>query len=125
MTTDSTKTQAVPGPAATMGRASDLALRLVLDRPWTLTPSAVSLQALTALSVFSTTLAFVIYFRLIARLGLVATTSVAYLRVPTGVLNGIAALGEAATPMAWAGLVLIVAGVAVMTLPDRNRSEPA
>ena len=102
-----------------------LPLSLVLDRPWTLAPSVQSIQALVALSLVSTALAFVIYFRLIARLGSVATTSVAYLRVPTGVLIGMVFLGEALVPTAWAGLVLVIAGVLAMTLPLRSRSPAA
>lgn len=98
-----------------------LPLSLILDRPWTLAPSVASVQALLALAVLSTALAFVIYFRLIARLGSVATTSVAYLRVPIGVLIGMVALDEALAPTAWAGLVLVVAGVLAMTLPARQR----
>ncbi len=80
---------------------------------------------LLALSVASTALAFVIYFRLIARLGSLATTSVAYLRVPTGVLIGMVFLGESLAPTAWTGLVLIVAGVLAMTLPARKRPAAA
>ncbi len=102
-----------------------LPLSLLLDRPWTLAPSVQSIQALVALSLVSTALAFVIYFRLIARLGSVATTSVAYLRVPTGVLIGMVFLGEALVPTAWAGLVLVIAGVLAMTLPLRSRSPAA
>lgn len=102
-----------------------LPLSLVLDRPWTLAPSMQSIQALVALSLVSTALAFVIYFRLIARLGSVATTSVAYLRVPTGVLIGMVFLGEALVPTAWAGLALVIAGVMAMTLPLRGRSSAA
>lgn len=98
-----------------------LPLSLAVDRPWTLTPSAQSLQALIALSLVSTALAFVIYFRLIARLGSVATTSVAYLRVPTGVLIGMLFLGETLAPTAWGGLVLVIGGVLAMTLPPRRR----
>ncbi len=98
-----------------------LPLSLLLDRPWTLSPSAQSIQALIALSLVSTALAFVIYFRLIARLGSVATTSVAYLRVPTGVLIGMVFLGEALAPTAWVGLVFVIAGVLAMTLPLRAR----
>lgn len=102
------------------GAAVLLPLSLILDRPWTLAPSGASIQALLALSVFSTALAFVIYFRLIARLGSVATTSVAYLRVPTGVLIGMVFLGESLAPTAWGGLVLVVGGVLAMTLPLRG-----
>ena len=51
---------------------------LVIDRPWTLAPSTGSLLALVGLAVFSTALAFVIYFRLITTLGSVGTTAQAY-----------------------------------------------
>lgn len=105
------------------GAALLIPLSLMLDQPWMLAPSTASIQALLALSVFSTALAFVIYFRLIGRLGSVATTSVAYLRVPTGVLIGMVALGESLAPTAWAGLVLIVGGVLAMTLPERGREN--
>jgi drug/metabolite transporter (DMT)-like permease len=100
-------------------------LSLMLDRPWTLVPSVASIQALIALSILSTALAFVIYFRLIARLGSVATTSVAYLRVPAGVVIGMVFLGETLAPTAWAGLVLVVGGVLAMTLPARKPQAPA
>lgn len=93
---------------------------LIVDRPWTLHPSSQSLAALLALSLVSTALAFVIYFRLIARIGSVATTSVAYLRVATGVGIGMIVLGERLAPTAWVGLLLIVAGVVAMTLPSRS-----
>jgi drug/metabolite transporter (DMT)-like permease len=92
-------------------------LSLIIDRPWTLSPSAASIQALLALSVFSTALAFIIYFRLIDRLGTVGTTSVAYLRVPTGVAIGVLFLGERLSATAWVGLALVIAGVFAMTLP--------
>lgn len=95
---------------------------LVVDRPWTLTPSQGSLLALLALSVFSTALAFSIYFRLIQTLGSVGTTSQAYLRVPIGVAIGVVFLGETLNPTAWIGLVCIVAGVAAMTVPSRRTS---
>ncbi len=107
------------------GAALLIPLSLAVDRPWTLAPSGASIQALLALSVVSTALAFVIYFRLIARLGSVATTSVAYLRVPTGVLIGMVVLGESLAPTAWAGLVLIVCGVLAMTMPARKRPAAA
>nr|WP_245443663.1 EamA family transporter [Rhizobium phaseoli] len=41
---------------------------LLVDRPWTLDPSAESMLALLALSAFSTALAFAIYFRLVQTL---------------------------------------------------------
>jgi len=94
---------------------------LIVDRPWTLSPSAASLTALVCLSVFSTALAFMIYFRLIQTLGSVGTTSQAYLRVPVGVAIGMVFLGEVPTSAMWVGLVCVIAGVLAMTLPSRRR----
>jgi drug/metabolite transporter (DMT)-like permease len=93
---------------------------LLIDRPWTLEPSAQSLLALLGLSVISTALAFLIYFRLLQTLGSVGTTAQAYLRVPIGVAIGVLFLGETPTPSAWAGLVCVILGVAAMTLPARK-----
>ena len=72
------------------------------------------------LAVFSTALAFVIYFRLVQTLGSVGTTAQAYLRVPIGVALGVAFLGESLTPTAWIGLGCVVIGVAAMTIPARK-----
>jgi drug/metabolite transporter (DMT)-like permease len=96
---------------------------LLLERPWTLAPSFGSVVALLALAVFSTALAFVIYFRLVQTLGSVATTAQAYLRVPIGVAIGLAFLGEALSPTAWIGLGCVVVGVAVMAIPPRRTAS--
>ncbi|QIG46349.1 EamA family transporter [Nordella sp. HKS 07] len=94
---------------------------LVVDQPWTLTPSVDSLLALLALAVFSTALAFCIFFRLVHTLGSVGTTAQAYLRVPIGVAIGAWFLGEQLSDTAWIGLVCVVLGVAAMTIPARKR----
>lgn len=95
-------------------------LSLAIDRPWTLHPSMTSVAALLGLSVFSTALAFVIYFRLIQTLGSVGTTAQAYLRVPIGVTLGMVFLGETLTLPAWIGFGCVVVGVAAMTMPGRS-----
>ena len=95
-------------------------LSLVADRPWMLAPSGASILALLGLSIFSTALAFVIYFRLIHTLGSVGTTSQAYLRVPIGVGIGAVFLGESLGPAVWVGMGFVVAGVAAMTIPARR-----
>src|SRR5258708_11801427 len=64
------------------GAAILVPISLVVDQPWTLAPSMNSLSALLALPVFSTALAFVIYFRLVQTLRSSGTTSQAYLRGP-------------------------------------------
>lgn len=103
------------------GAALLLPVSLVIDQPWTVAPSGASLAALLALSVFSTALALVIYFRLVRTLGSVGTTAQAYLRVPIGVAIGVLFLGETLPPMAWIGLGCVVAGVIAMTVPARAR----
>lgn len=93
---------------------------LITEKPWTLTPSLESILALLALSVFSTALAFAIYFRLVQTLGSVGTTAQAYLRVPIGVAIGVIFLREHLTSTALIGLVCVTAGVAAMTVPVRK-----
>jgi drug/metabolite transporter (DMT)-like permease len=107
------------------GAAVLIPVSLVVDQPWTLSPSAESVLALLGLSVFSTALAFVIYFRLIHTLGSVGTTAQAYLRVPIGVALGVVLLGETLTSTAWAGLACVLVGVAAMTIPARKIAATA
>ena len=95
---------------------------ILFDRPWTLTPSAQSVTALLALSIFSTALAFVIYFRLVQTLGSIGTTAQAYLRVPIGVAISVAVTGETLSSTALAGLVFVIIGVAAMTIPARRKA---
>jgi drug/metabolite transporter (DMT)-like permease len=93
---------------------------LLIDKPWTLMPSRDSMLALIGLSVFSTALALVIYFRLVHTLGSVGVTSQAYLRVPIGVAIGVVFLGEQLTLVALLGLACVVAGVAAMAAPGSH-----
>jgi len=102
------------------GAAILLPVSAVAERPWTLMPSTTSVLALLGLAIFSTAIAFVIYFRLIQTLGSVGTTAQAYLRVPIGVVFGVLLLGEKLSPTAWIGLACVVIGVAAMTVPGRK-----
>jgi drug/metabolite transporter (DMT)-like permease len=88
---------------------------VLLERPWAIEPSTNSLIALLALALLCTALASVIWFRLLRTLGVVATTSQAYLRLPLGAGIGVVFLGESFPPVAVGGLVLVMAGVAMMT----------
>ena len=105
------------------GAAILIPVSLAIDRPWSLTPSSSSILALFALSVFSTAVAMVIYFRLVHTLGSVGTTAQAYLRVPVGVAIGVLFLGEHLTATAWAGLTCVIAGVAAMSIPARQSAH--
>jgi drug/metabolite transporter (DMT)-like permease len=95
-------------------------ISLVAEKPWTIAPSATSVAALMALSVFSTAFAFALYFRLVRTLGSVGVTAQAYLRVPVGVAIGVAFLGESLAPRALIGLACVVAGVAAMVVPAQK-----
>lgn len=102
-----------------------LPFALVLDRPWTISPSLESLAAVLGLAVFSTSLAMAIYFRLLRTLGVVGTTAQSYLRVPIGAGMGVLLLGESLPAHAWAGCAAVAVGVMLMTLPERPRPAPA
>ena len=101
------------------GAAVLIPASLVLEQPWTASPSVSSVAALLGLAVFSTAAAFAIYFRLIQTLGSVGATAQAYLRVPMGVAISVAFLGESLSRTAWMGLACVVVGVAAMTIPAR------
>jgi len=94
-------------------------ISLIAEQPWAITPSMMSVMALIGLSVFSTALAFALYFRLVQTLGSVGVTAQAYLRVPVGVGIGMLLLGESLVPGAIIGLVCVVFGVAAMLIPAR------
>jgi drug/metabolite transporter (DMT)-like permease len=95
-------------------------ISIIVDHPWTLHPSQSSMIALIFLSLFSTALAFVIYFRLFRTLGSVGATSQAFLRVPIGVMISAYALNETLSSHVWIGLICVVMGVAAMTIPAKS-----
>src|SRR5262249_57162471 len=66
---------------------------LVVDQPWTLTPSRGSILALIGLSLLSTALALVIYFKLLHTLGSIGLTSQGYQRAPSRVAIEVVFLG--------------------------------
>ena len=96
-------------------------ISLIVDHPWTLVPSSRSILGLMCLAIFSTALAFTIYFRLIQTLGPVGATSQAYLRVPIGVAMSVVFLGENLSLTTLIGLVCVIAGVAAMTVRAQTR----
>lgn len=95
---------------------------LIFDAPWTLSPSMLAISAVVGLSVFSTALALLIYFRLLKTLGSIGTTSQAYLRAGVGVILGVVLLGERLTPMISIGLALALLGVVMINYPERKSS---
>lgn len=102
---------------------------LVVDRPWTLSPTPSALLSALALAVFCTAGALLIYFRLVRTLGSMGVASQSYLRAIVSVLLGIAVLGEALTPVIALGSLTALLGVAAINLPNGRgfgrRRDPA
>ncbi|TNE39273.1 MAG: EamA family transporter [Alphaproteobacteria bacterium] len=97
---------------------------LVIDRPWTLSPSLASLVAVITLGTFGTGLALLLYFRLINTLGSLNTASQSYLRMGIGVALGILLLGESFSLIVGLGLVTAMLGVMLINLPERRKKAP-
>jgi drug/metabolite transporter (DMT)-like permease len=91
----------------------------LLDKPWTLAPSARSMGAMLMSGVFSTAIAMTIYFRLVRTLGPLGVASQSYLRAGFSVLLGVIILSERPSALVLAGLALIIAGVALINWPKR------
>jgi drug/metabolite transporter (DMT)-like permease len=90
-------------------------LVILVDRPWILpAPPLSALGAVVALSVLSTALAFLIYFRLLARTGAVNTMLVNLLLPATAILLAALFLGERLAPRHFAGLAMIALGLMIL-----------
>jgi len=88
-------------------------------------PSVQVIVAVVVLAVFCTALAFVIFFRLIADVGPVRATIVAFFNPAVAVALGVALLGEPFTIGTGAGFVLILLGSWLATRPARLRAAPS
>ncbi len=111
---------AVSTAAGTMIWASVILIpgALIIDRPWTLTPSANAIAATLVLSVFCTGIALLIYFRLVRTLGSMGVASQSYLRSGVGVVLGITFLGETLSVPIALGLAAAMFGVALINWPS-------
>jgi drug/metabolite transporter (DMT)-like permease len=81
--------------------------------------------ALVVLGALGTALAFVIFYKLIGELGAGRAALVGYLAPPVALAYGAALLDEPITPAAIAGLVLILAGVALASRSRSGARQPA
>ena len=97
-------------------------LALLLDRPWTMAPSLMTLAATAVLSIICTGVALLIYFRLVRTLGSMGVASQSYLRAGIGVLLGLVFLRETFTLPVAAGLGAAIAGVALINWPAKKRA---
>ncbi|MBI1494382.1 DMT family transporter [Halocynthiibacter styelae] len=86
-----------------------------VDDPLGLSPTTPAIVAVCALGVFSTAIAMMIYFRLVRTLGPLGVTTGGYMRAGFSVLLGSLLLGETLSATLFVGLMLIFAGVAIVT----------
>lgn len=90
-------------------------LALAVDRPWTLAaPSAAAVSSLLGVALLSTALAYVVFFRLLARAGATNLLLVTLLIPVTALLLGVGVLGEVLLPRHLVGMALIGLGLAVI-----------
>ena len=110
----------VPPIAVSTGQLSAAAivmlpLVLVFEPPWlAAAPSAEAWWALIALALFCTSLAYILYFRLLASAGATNSLLVTFLIPITAILLGALLLGERLEPRHFAGMALIGAGLAAI-----------
>ena len=90
-------------------------LALLVDRPWTLPMPGLEIWgAVLGLALFSTALAYMLYFRILATAGATNAALVAFLIPVSAILLGTLLLGEALDPRHLAGMGLLGVGLAVI-----------
>jgi drug/metabolite transporter (DMT)-like permease len=90
---------------------------LIIDRPWTLHPTPQALGAVVTMAIFSSALGLMLFYMCLTRLGTLMTNAQGYLRIPIGVGLSVLLLGESVPSNLTLGLVLVMGGVAAMTIP--------
>ncbi len=92
-----------------------LPLVLLFEPPWlAVAPSAGAWLSLAALALFCTSLAYILYFRLLASAGATNSLLVTFLIPVTAILLGALFLGEQMAWRSFAGMGLIAAGLAAI-----------
>lgn len=89
---------------------------LLIDRPWTFVhpPSTGAWLALLGLAVLSTTLAYIVYFHIIARAGATNALLSTFLVPISALALGAIALHERVSGLELGGLLVILTGLAIM-----------
>lgn len=88
-----------------------LPMALIIEQPWQLSPGTASLAALIGLSAVSTSLAYIIYFRVLAVAGATNILLVTFLIPASAIFLGVMLLGERPGWNAFAGMALIFMGL--------------
>jgi drug/metabolite transporter (DMT)-like permease len=92
-----------------------LPLALLFEQPWQAPlPSGDVIASILGLAVFSTALAYILYFRLIDTAGATNAILVTFLIPVTAILLGATLLGEVLAPRHFLGMAMIAAGLALI-----------
>jgi drug/metabolite transporter (DMT)-like permease len=94
-----------------------LPVSLFVDHPWALRPTPEALVATATMGIFSSAFGLMLFYICLTRLGTLTTNAQGYLRIPIGVGLSVLLLGESVPPNLALGLLLVMAGVAAMTIP--------
>jgi drug/metabolite transporter (DMT)-like permease len=99
----------------TASAAMILPLTMLIDRPWLLPPPGLATWAsLLCLGLLSTTLGFILFFRILATAGATNLMLVTFLSPVTAILLGAGFLGERLAPRHILGVALIAIGLAAL-----------
>jgi drug/metabolite transporter (DMT)-like permease len=93
---------------------------LVFDHPWTLRPTPEALAATFIMGIFSSAIGLMLFYMCLTRLGTLTTNAQGYLRIPVGVGLSVVLLGESVPSNLVLGLLLVMGGVAAMTIPGQT-----
>ncbi len=91
-----------------------LPLAAIIEHPWTVSPGAISLAGIAALGLLSTSIAYLLYFKLLARVGATNLLLVTFLLPIVALILGAMFLGEHVQPIDLLGLALIMGGLAAI-----------
>lgn len=92
-----------------------LPLMIFVEAPWTLpAPSGEAVAAVLFLALLATAFAYILFFRIVAVAGASNVMLVTFLVPVSAILLGWIVLGETLEPRHWAGMAMIMAGLAAI-----------
>ena len=98
----------------------------IVEQPWNLTPGMITLAAILGLSVISTSLAYILYFRILATSGPTNLLLVTFIIPVIAILLGVMVLGEKLGWNVFGGMTLIFLGLIAIDgrlIPKFGRKE--
>lgn len=99
----------------TMAAIMLLPLTLIIEQPWTLpVPPVEAIYALLGITLLSTVLSYILYFKLIASAGATNASLVTFLNPVTAIILGTLLLGEIITPTQTLGIAIVMLGLVII-----------